>query len=122
MRLAISVLSFALTCAVGVGSVLLPMRVYEWYMPAFTRDEAMPMVGRRVRNDYGTEDRVGMKCPERGGLCAKVKVGERGNVIGIKEVSPGGYFLVVRWDEPARGEPMLSYFGRMSRRIYLREE
>ena len=121
MRFAASALSFVLTCAAGVSSVLLPARVYEWYSPAFTKDEAVAMVGRRVRNDYGADARIGMKCPERG-ICAEVKVGERGSVIGVREVSPDGYFIVVRWDNPAHGEPMLSYIGRMTRRVFLKVE
>jgi hypothetical protein len=122
MRFTASILSFILACALGISLALLPAPVMEWFMPALTKDEAMAMVGHRVRNIYGTDRYVGMKCPERGGLCARVKVGESGRVIAIREVSPNRYFVVVRWDEPNEGEPMLSYFGRKTRRIFLREE
>ncbi len=75
-----------------------------------------------VRNVYESERlRLG-KCPERGGLCAFVRNGERGQITDVLEVSSGQFFVVVQWDEPAQAEPMLSYFGRASYRIFLRDE
>ncbi len=122
MRLPVSILSFALTCLIGVGFAHLHTLAVEWYAPAFTREEASMIVGHRVRNIYWTDRFAGMKCPASGGVCAVVKVGEHGSVIGIEEVSPNRYFFVVRWDEPSQGEPMLSYFGRMTRRVFLEVE
>jgi hypothetical protein len=122
MRLPASILSFILACIIGVGFAHLYTLAVEWYAPAFTKEEALMMVGRRVRNIYWTERIVGSKCPADGGICADVKVGERGSVIGIEEVSPNRYFFVVRWDEPTQGAPMLSYFGRMTRRVFVEVE
>lgn len=122
MRLPTSVLSFVLACITGVGFAHLHTLAVEWYAPAFTKEEASTMLGRRVRNSYWTDRFAGLKCLVNGGVCADIKVGERGSVIGIKEVSPNRYFFVVRWDEPSRGEAMLSYFGRMTRRVFLEVE
>jgi len=122
MRLPLSTLSFVLACVIGAGLVHLRTLTVEWYAPAFTREEATTMVGRRVRNIYGADRFRGMKCPENGGVCADVRVGERGSIIRVEEVSPNRYFFVVRWDEPRQGEPMLSYFGRMTRRVFLEVE
>jgi len=122
MRLSVSILGFILTCLIGIGAPHLHTFTVEWCAPAFTREEASMMVGRRVRNIYWTDRFSGAKCPANGGVCADVKVGERGSVIGVEEVSPNRYFFVVRWDEPSEGEPMLSYFGRMTRRVFLEVE
>jgi len=119
MRLPVSILSFILACAIGAGSAHLHTLAVEWCVPAFTREEASIMIGRRVRNIYWTDRFAGAKCPAQDGACADVKVGDRGSVTGIEEVSPDRYFFVVRWDEPSQGEPMLSYFGRMGRRVFL---
>jgi hypothetical protein len=121
MRWHSSILTFALTLAIGIGVVYLHNRVTEWRTPAFTREEAAAMVGHRVRNIFWSDTFRGMKCPQSGGLCADVQVGDQGTVLGTKE-SSGGYFLVVRWDHPSQGAPMLSYFGRMTRRIFLHVE
>jgi hypothetical protein len=122
MRKSVSILGFVLTCLLGIGVAPLYTLTVEWYAPAFTREEASMMVGRRVRNIHWTEKFSGAKCPANGGVCADVKVGERGSVIGLEEVSPNRYFFVVRWDEPGGGEPMLSYFGRRTRRVFLEVE
>lgn len=122
MRFPISILSFVVACVVGVGSVHLCTFAVEWYMPAFTGEETAAIVGHRVRNIYWTDRFAGSKCPEYGGACAVVKAGDQGRIIGVEEVSPNRYFFVVRWDEPSQGEPMVSYFGRMSRRVFLEVE
>jgi hypothetical protein len=122
MRVSASILSFVLTCLIGIGAAHLHTFTAEWCAPAFTREEASMMVGRRVRNIYWTDRFSRAKCAANGGVCAVVKVGERGSVIGVEEVSPNRYFFVVRWDEPSEGEPMLSYFGRMTRRVFLEVE
>lgn len=118
MRLSLSVLSFVTACFLGIGAAHLATVAIEWYSPAFTKEEATMIIGSRVRNIYWTDTYRGAKCPVIG-VCADVKIGERGRVIGIKEVSPNEYFFVVQWDEPSQGEPMLSYFGRMSRRVFI---
>jgi hypothetical protein len=122
MRLSVSILGFVLACLLGIGISPLYTRTVEWCAPAFSREEASMMIGRRVRNIYWTDRFSGAKCPAKGGVCAVVKVGEYGSVIGVEEVSPNRYFFVVRWDEPTGGEPMLSYFGRMTRRVFLEVE
>ena len=122
MRSPSFVLCLVLTCVIGIGLVYLPTYLVEWYMPAFTKEEATAMVGQRVRNVYWTDGFAGMKCPQNGGECASVEVGERGTVIGVEEVSPDRYFFVVRWDEPRQGESMVSYFGRMTRRVFIETE
>ena len=122
MRLPTAILSFVLACVIGVGFAHLHTLAVEWYAPAFTKEEASMMIGRRVRNIYWTDRSAGSKCPINGGICADVKVGERGSVIGVEEVSPNRYFFVVRWDEPRQGAPMLSYFGRMTRRLFIEVE
>jgi hypothetical protein len=122
MRFPVSILSFVLACVAGAGLVYLRTFAVEWYMPAFTGEETALMVGHRVRNIYWTDRFAGSKCPENGGACAVIKTGERGSVIRVEEVSPNRYFFVVRWDEPSQGEPMVSYFGRMSRRVFLEME
>jgi hypothetical protein len=122
MRLSVSILGFVLTCLLGIGFAPLYTLAVEWWAPAFTKDEASMMVGRRVRNIYWTDRFSGTKCPANGGMCADVKVGERGSVIGMEEVSQNRYFFVVRWDEPGECEAMLSYFGRRTRRVFLEVE
>lgn len=122
MRLPAAILSFVLSCVLGVGFAHLHTLGVEWRAPALTEEEASMMVGRRVRNIYWTDRFAGSKCPANGGICADVKVGERGSVIGVQAVSPDRYFFVVRWDEPRQGAPMLSYFGRMTRRVFLEVE
>jgi hypothetical protein len=119
-RLPSSILSFVLAFVAGVGVIYLDRYITEWRTPAFTKDEAVAMLGHRVRNISWSPNHRAMKCPN-GGLCADVKVGDRGSVVAIQQ-SSGGYFLVVRWDEPSHGEPMLSYFGRMTRRVFLKVE
>lgn len=119
MRILSSVLSFVLVFATGLGLAHAYTLAVEWHTPAFTEEEAAVMVGRRVRNTYWADEFAVMKCPESGGACADVPAGERGIIIGLNEVSPDRYFLVVRWDESGRGEPMLSGFGRMTRRVFL---
>jgi hypothetical protein len=119
MRILSSVLSFVLVFAAGLGLAHAYTLAVEWHAPAFTEEEAAPLVGRRVRNTYWTDEFAVMKCPESTGACADVPAGERGSIIGLNEVSPDRYFLVVRWDESSGGEPMLSGFGRMTRRVFL---
>ena len=68
----------------------------ESLAPAFTEQEAGAKIGHRVRCVYASERYQGMKCPERG-VCVRLRVGEQGSVVGMKEVSPKDYFLVVRW-------------------------
>jgi len=121
MRLTTAFLSFVLTCSLGVGFARLYTLTVEWYAPAFSKEEASKFVGRRVRNIYWSDRYRGAKCPTDGSPCADIRVGECGSVIGFEEVSPNRYFLVVLWDEP-RSEPMLSYFGRMTRRVFLKLE
>jgi hypothetical protein len=121
MRWTISILTFVLTFLMGAGVVQLHTYFTEWRSPAFSQTEATAMVGHRVRNLFWSDRFRGMKCPQHGGLCADVRVGDEGTVIGTTE-SSGGYFLVIRWDQPSQGEPMLSYFGRMTRRVFLRIE
>jgi hypothetical protein len=93
----------------------------ESLAPAFTEAEAMAKIEHRVRCVYASEKYQGMKCPE-GGLCARLRVGEQGSVVGMKEVSPRNYFLVVRWDESEQSEPLLWYFGRKTHPVFLEEE
>jgi len=122
MRLTTSIMGFVLACLLGVGFSQLYTLTVEWYAPAFSKEEASKFVGRRVRNIYWSDSYRGQKCPADGGTCADVRVGECGSVIGFREVSPNGYFLVVRWDEPRQSQPMLSYFGRMTQRLFLKLE
>lgn len=122
MRFTTAFLSFVLTCSLGVGFARIYTLAVEWYAPAFSKEEASKFVGRRVRNVYWSDSRRGAKCPTSAGACADVRIGECGSVIGFQEVSPNEYFLVVRWDDPGHSEPMLSYFGRMTRRVFLELE
>jgi hypothetical protein len=119
MRFLSPILSFVLAFATGLGLAHVRTLAVEWRAPAFTEEEAAAMVGRRVRNIYWADEFAVVKCPESGGKCADVLAGERGSIIGVKEVSPGRHFLVVRWDQSGGGEPMLSGFGRMTRRVFL---
>ena len=119
MRYPSPILSFVLAFIAGLGLTHLLTLAVEWHAPAFAKAEAAAMVGRRVRNTYWADEFAVVKCPESGGTCVDVLAGERGSVVGVKEVSPGRYFLVVRWDKSGGGEPMLSGFGRMTRRVFL---
>ncbi len=114
-----SILSFVMTVAIGVGlAQVLPIRVRpypewvrptEWLRPSFSLDEANAMVGHRVRCIYHTDTFSG-----------GCEIGERGNVVGVKKVPDGGYFIVVHWNNQRQDEP--SYYGRYSRRVVLAEE
>jgi len=119
MRFLSPILGFVLAFATGLGLAHVHTLADEWHAPAFTEEEAAAMVGRRVRNTYWADQFAVVKCPRSGGGCAEVLAGERGSIVGVKEVSPGRYFLVVRWDNSGGGEPMLSSFGRMTRGVFL---
>lgn len=120
MRFLSFVLSFVLTLASGVGLAHAYTLAVEWRAPAFTEEEATAMLGRRVRNIYWSDQFAVVKCPSGGGKCSDVLAGEGGRIVGIKEVSPKGrFFVVVRWDMPGAEGPMLSGFGRMTRRVFL---
>ena len=118
MRLKASLISFFLALTVGIGLVR-AQSVVDWLWPSFTKAEAAPHLGHRVRHRH-TEKFTLMKCPEEG-FCKNVREGEYGTVIGIERVPDGGYFLAVRWDEPA-SDSYLSYLGRYSHRESLIEE
>lgn len=118
MRYVNSVVAFSVTFALGAALIRSHTYFTEWRSPAFSEAEASAMVGRRVRSIFWADNFRGMKCPRRGGRCVDVRVGDEGTIDGIEPAS-GGYFLVVRWDKPATGDPMLSYFGRMTRRVFL---
>ena len=122
MRITGSVLSYVLAFMIGVALVPLPTLFVEWFNPTFTREEAAAMIGHRFRNIYRADGYREFKCPDRFGLCEEVTAGEQGTAIGIEKCSFGGYFIVVQWDDPPQGEPMFSYFGRKTRRIFLSEE
>jgi hypothetical protein len=119
MRFPSLILTLALTFAIGLGLNHVHELAVEWHAPAFTGEEAAAMVGRRVRHTYWTDKFAVVKCPESGGRCVDVRAGDRGSIIGVNEISPNRYFLVVRWDKAGEGEPMLSGFGRMTRRVFL---
>lgn len=119
MRLKLSLTAFALAILLGISFSRLPALAYEWYAPAFTKQEAESMIGKSVRNAEQTEF-VTMQCPENGGNCAETKVGARGIVRGIKEVSPNRYFIIVQWEGDLNNEAMFSYCGRMTTRVSLR--
>jgi hypothetical protein len=93
----------------------------ESLAPAFMEGEAMAKVGQRVRWAYASDRYRCMKCPEQG-ESTPLRVGEHGSIVGMKEVSPKNYFLVVRWDESQQSEPLVSYFGRKTHRVFLEEE
>jgi hypothetical protein len=127
MRRLASLLSFALTFAIGVSFALLPVwftvpTVAERLRPAFSKEEASEKVGRRVYCSYNTKELSTGKCSEKDGRCASMRVGERGEVVGIKEVSSGDYFIIVRWDELVRGDRMTSSYSRYSYRVFITEE
>jgi hypothetical protein len=114
-----SILSFVLTIVIGVSLAQgLPiqvrpfaewMRPMEWLRPSFSLVEGNAMVGHSVRCIYRTDTFSG-----------GCEIGERGDVVGVKKVPDGGYFVVVRWSNQDQGEP--SYYGRYSRRVVLAEE
>jgi hypothetical protein len=113
MRSLISIFTFLVTFALGAALVRLHTYVTEWCSPAFSSAGATAMVGRRVQNLFLADNFRAMKCPRHRGVCANVRVGDEGTIVGT-EPSSGGYFVVVRWDQPTQGDPMLSYFGRMN--------
>ncbi|HEV8370181.1 MAG TPA: hypothetical protein VGQ39_19670 [Pyrinomonadaceae bacterium] len=117
MRRKASIITFFLTLVIGV-SFGLGRSITDWVWPSFSKEAAAVMVGRRVRHRR-SEKFVLMKSSDDG-VCREVKDGELGTVIGIEQVPDGGYFLIVRWDEPA--DLYLSYFGRYTRRESLIEE
>ena len=121
MRLPLPVLSFVLAVVAGVGLVDLRTYVTEWNSPGFTKEEASAIVGRRVEFIFWSDGFKNMKWQQHGEFCGSARVGEKGTVVGIKDY-PRGYILLVRWDEPCRGEPMFSHFGRENRRISLKIE
>jgi len=117
MRLMLNILAMVVLV---IGVVLLQSKsVVEWWWPSFTADEVVGKVGRRVRYRH-TNEFNGYKCPADG-YCKRVTDGETGVVVGLEQVADGGYFLIVRWDEPADSENYLSYFGRYSGREALAE-
>ena len=120
MRFRNRIISFGLTFATGVGLALEPS-ITDRLWPSFSQGEAAVEVGGRVRNRRAKEFR-GMKCPEEG-FCEEVLEGEPGTIIGAERVPDGGYFLVVRWDEPNHdGRPFYSYVGRYTFRKSIDEE
>lgn len=119
MRVKGALASFLTTLTVGVCIGLAPS-IMLWLFPSFSKEEAEVKIGRRVRHRH-TEKFVLMKCPAKG-FCKRVHDGETGSVTSIEPVPDGGYFLVVRWDEPRESEIYLSYFGRYTHRESLIEE
>jgi hypothetical protein len=91
MRWTKSILAFALTFSMGF--VIAQLRPYfkEWRSPRFSQEEATAMVGHRVRNIFWTNNFRGLKCPQHGGLCADVRVGDQGTIVKAKQSSVGGY-------------------------------
>ena len=119
MRLKLSLTAFALAIILGISVSQLPTLAYEWYEPAFTKQEADSMVGRYVRNAEQTEF-IAMQCSESGRNCSETKVGARGIIKGIKETKPNRYFIIVQWEGNLNNEAILSYCGRMTARVSLR--
>ena len=123
MRFPLPILSFVLALVAGIGLVQLRTYVTERNYPGFTKEEASAMVGHRVEHIFWSNRFRVMKFRQNDELCGYLMIGERGTVTGINKEFPGGYyFFVVRWDEPSRGEPLFSSFGRMSSRISLKIE
>lgn len=61
------------------------------------------------------------KCPQFRGRCINLSAGERGTIVEMQAVKPGGYFLVVRWDKDAEdGTPLYSYLGKYTFRISIK--
>ncbi len=121
MRLKLSLLAFALAILFGVSFSRMPTLAYEWYAPAFTRQEAESLVGKYVRNAEQTEF-TAMQCSESGRICSETKVGARGIIKAVKEIKPNRYFIIVQWEGSSNGEAILSYCGRMTARVSLRFE
>lgn len=63
MRLNLSLLTFALAALLGISFTQFPTLIFEWYKPAFTKQEAESMVGQYVRNARQTEF-IAMQCSE----------------------------------------------------------
>lgn len=131
MRLPVSFLSFVLACVAGIGVTQLYTPFAEWYLyePAFGVGEATEMVGRRVRHSYLDKRFEVVKCPAGTdfdaipeGACAAVRRGERGSIIRVEQFTPTQYFFVVRWDEPLRGGPAISYVDVAMHRFTLAGE
>ncbi len=118
MRWKSSIISFLLTLTTSVV-VVERQAVADWLWPSFSRIEVEHIVGRRVRYRQ-TAQFIGMKCPADG-FCKRIADGEQGAIVGLELVRAGGYFLLVRWDEPHHSENYLSYFGRYTRRESLIE-
>jgi hypothetical protein len=118
MRFGVPMIILAGVVFSGCAPVTLPN---ESLAPAFTEEEALAKIGHRVRCIYANERYQGMKCPEQG-ECVRLKIGEYGSVVGMKEVSPKKYFIVVRWDKSEQNEPLVSYFGRKTHRVFLEED
>jgi hypothetical protein len=117
----------------------------ERAQPSFDQTEASALVGERVRSkreyDPSLDSKVttriaaaifsktglGMdyinaptvKFPQQGGPCSRVAKGDCGTVSGFVPVPDGGYFLVVRWDDPTGGPELISYCGRAAYRVFL---
>ena len=111
MRWKPSILSFNLACALGICIGINPS-IPDRLWPSFSKSEATAKVGHRVRHRWDKRFMV-HKCFEEE-RCLRVGDGEYGTVIGIEQVPDGGYFLIVRWDQPK--VPHVSYFGRYSYR------
>lgn len=131
MRLTASILTFALACAAGFGAAQLYTQTAEWrlYEPGFGAQEAAAMVGRRVRHSYLDDRFAVVKCqagtdmdavPE--GACTAVGRGERGSIVRVEQFTPEQFFFVVRWDEPARGTPSVSYIETTMHRLTIEVE
>jgi hypothetical protein len=120
MRIKLLVLIVALTTIVGIGYTQFYL-LYEWYKPAFSKEEAITKVGRQIFCKYGIDSYRSIKCPQKG-ECKDVKVGDKGKVIGIEEVSPQEYFVVVQWGVTEEDKYLRSYVGRQNYRIFIQEE
>lgn len=121
MRLRLLFLVFVLALLLGIGFSKFPTLAYERFEPAFTREEAESMIGRKVRNAQQTE-LIAMQCSEDGRNCERTEVGARGTVKNIRETSPNRYFIVVAWENNQSKEPMFSYCGRTTTRVSLELE
>lgn len=118
MRWKQSIISFLFAFTMSVAFAQW-QSVVDWLWPSFDQAEVAGMVGRSVRYRQ-SEKFTGHKCPAEG-FCKRIVDGEQGVVVGLERVRDGGYFLIVRWNQPDDSEDYLSYFGRYTRRESLEE-
>lgn len=118
MRFVVSSASFVISFALGIA---LSFLLLSSQVPNYDQAELKAKVGRRVQYTSRGSNQLTQCSPEDTG-CLPILTGTRGQVVGVEEVSPGDYLLVIQWEGPEEGQRLRSYLGYRAYREFLAEE